>query len=142
MKVLVMGGEHKGKDMVVTIAQVDGQLSIWFSHYKTSGFLPLEQVSPKHPNLMCNNGPLVIEGEHCGKHVRRIHHRYEDGRPIVITAVIPQMEGGQQSLSGECLEFSPNELCISHKTKEEKQWNDGLVSGLHEEARKTRANVR
>jgi len=75
MKVLVMGGEHKGKDMVVTIAQVDGQLSIQFSHYKTSGFLPLEQVSPKHLNPMCDNGPLVvIEGEHCGKHVHQTHH--------------------------------------------------------------------
>jgi len=52
------------------------------------------------------------------------------------------MEGGQQSLAGECLEFSPDELCISHETKEEKQWNNGLVSGLHEEARKTCANVR
>jgi len=143
MKVLVMGREHKGKDMVVTIVQVDGQLSIWFSHYKTSGFLPPEQVSPKHPNLMRYNRLLVvIEGEHCGKHVCWIYHRYEDGWPIVITAVIPQMEGGQQSLSGECLEFSPDELCISHETKEEKQQNDGLVSGLCEEARKTHANVR
>ena len=138
-----MGGEHKGKDMVVTIAQVDGQLSIWFSHYKTSGSLPLEQVSPKHPNPTHDNRPLVvIEGEHCGKHVHGIHHQYEDGQPIVITAVIPQIEGGQQSLSGECLEFSSDELCIGHETKEEKQWNDGLVSGLCEEARKTHANVR
>jgi len=143
MKVLGMGGEHKGKDMVVTIAQVDGQLSIRFLHYKTSGFLPPEQVSPKHPNPTHDNGPLVvIEGEHCGKHVHQIHHQYEDGQPIVITAVIPQMEGGQQSLSEECLKFSPNELCVSHETKEEKQRNDGLVSGLCEEARKTCANVR
>jgi len=52
------------------------------------------------------------------------------------------MEGGQQSLSGEHLEFSPDELCIGHETKEEKQQNDGLVSGLCEEARKTHANVR
>jgi hypothetical protein len=71
MKVLVMGGEHKNKDMVITIAQLDGQLLIRFSHYKTSGFLPLEQVSPKHPNPAHDNGPLVvIEGDHCGKHVR------------------------------------------------------------------------
>jgi len=31
---------------------------------------------------------------------------------------------------------------VGHKTKEEKQWNDGLVSGLCEEARKTHANRR
>ncbi|KAF8226975.1 hypothetical protein L208DRAFT_1299113 [Tricholoma matsutake] len=66
-----MGGEHKNREMIVTIAQVDGQLSIQFSHYKTSGFLPPEQVSPKHPNPVHDNGPLVvIEGEQCGKFVR------------------------------------------------------------------------
>ena len=76
-----MGGEHKGKDMVITIVQVDGQLSIRFSHYKTSGFLPLEQVSPNHPNPTCNNGLLVvIEGEHCGKYVHQIHHQYVLGQ--------------------------------------------------------------
>jgi hypothetical protein len=75
-----MGGEHKDKEVAVTITQVSGQLSIRFSHYKTSGFLPPEQVTPKHPNPMCNNGLLVvIEGEHCGKNVCQIHHQYEDG---------------------------------------------------------------
>ena len=75
MKVLVTGGEHKGKEMAVAVAQVDGQLSVWLSHYKMSGSLPLEHISPKHPNPMCDNGPLVvIEGDHCGKHVHRIHH--------------------------------------------------------------------
>ncbi|KAF8240264.1 hypothetical protein L208DRAFT_1233758 [Tricholoma matsutake] len=75
MKVSVTGGEHKDKEVAVTIMQVSGQLSIRFSHYKTSGFLPLEQVSPKHPHLMHDNGPLVvIDSEHCGKNVHRIHH--------------------------------------------------------------------
>jgi hypothetical protein len=55
-------------------------------------------------------------------------------------AVIHQIEDGQESLSGEHLELSPNELCVSYETKEEKQWNDGLMSGLHKKARKTCAN--
>ena len=143
MKVLVNSGEHKDKEMVVGVVQVDGQLSIRFLHYKTSGFLPLEQVSSKHPNPKCDNGPLVvIEGDHCGKCVHRIHHQDEDGRPIVIVAVICQMEDGQDGLSGEHLELSPDELCVGHETKEEKQWNDGLMSGLREDARKTYANRR
>jgi hypothetical protein len=50
------------------------------------------------------------------------------------------MEDGQGGLSEECLEFSPDELCVSHETKEEKQQNDGLISGLRKEARKTCAN--
>jgi hypothetical protein len=72
--------------------------------------------------------------------VHRIHHRYEDGQPIVMVAVICWMEDGQESLSGECLEFSPDELCVGHETKEEKQRIDGLISGLRKEARKTCAN--
>jgi hypothetical protein len=141
MKVLVTGGQHKDKEMAITIAEVSGQLSIQFSHYKTSGFLPPEQVSPKYPNPTRDNRLLVvIEGEHCGKNVRRIHHRYKDGQPIVIVAVIHRMEGGQESFLEEHLELSPDELCVGHETKEEKQRNDELVSGLREEARKTRAN--
>jgi hypothetical protein len=140
MKVSVTGGEHKDKEMVVAVAQVDGQLSIRFSHYNTSVFLPPEQVSPKHPNPTRDNGLLVvIEGDHCGKYVRRIHHRYEDGRPIIILAVIHRTEDGQESLSGEHLELIPDELCVSYETKEEKQRNNGLMSGLREEAKKTRA---
>ncbi|KAF8232396.1 hypothetical protein L208DRAFT_1272690, partial [Tricholoma matsutake] len=141
MKVSVTGGEHKDKEVAVTIMQVSGQLSIQFSHYKTSGFLPPEQVSPKHPHPMRNNGPLVvIDSEHCGKNVCRIHHRYKDGRPIVMVAVIHRMEDGQGSLLEERLEFSPDELCVGHETKEEKQWNDGLMSGLCKEVRKTCAD--
>jgi hypothetical protein len=71
MKVLVTGGQHKDKEMAITIVEVSGQLSIQFSHYKTSGFLPPEQVSPKYPNPTRDNRLLVvIEGEHCGKNVR------------------------------------------------------------------------
>jgi hypothetical protein len=50
------------------------------------------------------------------------------------------MEGGQECFLEEHLELSPDELCVGHETKEEKQRNDELVSGLREEARKTRAN--
>jgi hypothetical protein len=50
-----------------------------------------------------------------------------------MVAVIHRMEDGQGSLSEECLEFSPDKLCVSHETKEEKQWNDGLMSGLRKE---------
>jgi hypothetical protein len=57
-----------------------------------------------------------------------------------MVAVIHQMEDGQGSLLEERLEFSPDELCVGHETKEEKQWNDELMSGLRKEARKTRAN--
>jgi hypothetical protein len=50
------------------------------------------------------------------------------------------MEDGQEGLSEEHLEFSPDELCVGHETKEEKQQNDGLIFDLRKEARKTCAN--
>jgi hypothetical protein len=46
MKASITGGEHKDKEMIVAVAQEDGQLSIQFSHYKLLEFLPPEQVSP------------------------------------------------------------------------------------------------
>ena len=140
MKVSVTGGKHKDKEMVIAVVQVDRQLSIRFTHYKTSGSLPAEQVSPKHPNPTRDNGLLVVvSGDHCGKYVRRIHHRYEDGQAIIMLAVIHWTEDGCESLSEECLELHPDKLSVSHETKEEKQQNDGLMSDLHQEAQKTRA---
>jgi hypothetical protein len=52
-----------------------------------------------------------------------------------MVAVIHWMEDGQGSLLEEHLEFSPDELCVGHEMKEEKQWNNGLMSGLCKEAR-------
>jgi hypothetical protein len=75
MKVLVTGGKHKNKKMVVVVIQVDGKPLFHFMHYKTSEFLPLEQISPKHSNPTHNNGLLVvIEDNHCGKYICQIHH--------------------------------------------------------------------
>jgi hypothetical protein len=143
VKVLVNGGEHKDKEMVVAVAQMDGRLSIRFSHYNASGYLPPEQVSLKHPNAARDNGLLVVvEGDHLGKFVRRIHHRDEDGQRIMMVAVVHRTDGGQESLTGEHLEFSSDELCVGYETKEEKQQNNGLMTGLREEARKTHVKRR
>ena len=81
----------------------------------------------------------MVDGDHCGKYVHWVHHQYEDSQSIIIVAVINHMDDGHESLLKECLELSPDELCLSFETKEEKQWNNGLMSGLHEEARKTHA---
>jgi len=75
-KVVANGGNFKQKEIVVGIALISGQLSIQHNKYKTSESLSPKWVSLKHPNPKCDNGLLVIiQGEHCGKHVQRIHHR-------------------------------------------------------------------
>jgi hypothetical protein len=59
-----------------------------------------------------------------------------------MVAVFHWTDDGQEGLTGERLEFSSDELCVGHETKEEKQQNDGLMTGLHEEAGKMHAKRR
>jgi hypothetical protein len=102
--------------------------------------LPPGDLTPKRPNPTRDNGLLVVvEGDHLGQYVRRIHHRYENGQPIMILAVINRTEGGHETLSGDHLELSPDVLCIGHETKEEKAQNEGLMTALRKDAQKTRA---
>src|SRR6266568_7455364 len=77
LKAIVDGEGHKNKEMVVTVANVEGRLHICYTHYNTPRFLQPDSVTPKHPNVTRDNGLLVvIKGDHCGKLVRRIHHQY------------------------------------------------------------------
>ncbi|KAF9455726.1 hypothetical protein BDZ94DRAFT_1277496, partial [Collybia nuda] len=50
LKVLVTGGQYQGKEMVVSLVKVDGELSIQFNHYKTLGFLLPGDLTLKRPN--------------------------------------------------------------------------------------------
>jgi len=69
--VVANGGNFKQKEIMVSIALISGQLSIRHNKYKTSESLSPEWVSLKHPNPKHDNGLLVvIQGKHCGKHVR------------------------------------------------------------------------
>ena len=124
---------------MVGIALISGQLSIRHNKYKTSESLSPEWVSLKHPNPKRDNGLLVIiQGEHCGKHVRRIHHRFENEQVKMTLAIVNRMEGTADMLTGEQLELDAGQLCVSSETADEKKKNDMLMTALHEEARKTR----
>jgi len=139
-KVVANGGNFKQKEIVVGIALISGQLSIRHNKYKTSESLSPEWVSLKHPNPKRDNGLLVvIQGEHCGKHVRQIHHQFENEQVKMILAVINRMEGTADTLTGEQLELDAGQLCVSSETADEKKKNDMLMTALREEARKTRA---
>jgi hypothetical protein len=45
---------------------------------------------------------MVVKGEHCGKYVRRIHHRYHEDngnkQALIILAVIKKVEGAADTL--------------------------------------------
>lgn len=133
LKVVVTGGKFREKEMLASLALVDGQLSLRHKAYNTSQFLSPDWVSPKHPNPTRDNGLLVvIKGEHCGKHVRRIHHQYENGDPIILLAVVKKNEDAANTLTGEQLQLDPGHLCIGAETKEEKRHNESLMTTFRE----------
>ena len=80
LKVVVNNGEtYKNREVIVSIAKIDGVVSIRHNVYNTLKGLAPAWVSPKSPNLTRDNGILmVVKGNHCGEYVRRIHHRYHE----------------------------------------------------------------
>jgi len=122
--------------MVVTVAEIEGRLSIRYKHFNTSRFLEPDSVMPKHPSVTRDNGLLVvIKGDHCGKLVRRIHHWYIHGEDFVYLAVMQKVDGAADIILPERLELPPDCLCVGSETKEEKNLNNTLMNALREEAR-------
>jgi len=138
--VSVTGGKFVHKELTASVLSVDGRLGIQRQLYKSFQPLLPNQVTPKHPNPTRDNGLLVvIKGDHCGKYVRRIHHRYKGEEAIVILAVVNRVAGHVDNLSGEQLELDISHLCVCEESKEDKGLNRLLMNPLREEARKTRA---
>jgi hypothetical protein len=79
-------------------------------------------MSSRSPNPTRDNSLLmVVEGDHCGKYVRKIkiHHRYykENGNKqalvMVMLAVVKKVDGAPDILTGEQLELGPDSLCLA-----------------------------
>jgi hypothetical protein len=144
LRVVVNDGEtYMNRDVIVSIAKVDGVVSIRHYVYNTSKGLSPAWVSLKRPNPTRDNGLLVVvEGEHCGKYVRRIHHKYneENGNKqvLIILAVVEKVDGAPDILTGEQFELGPDSLCLAFEKKEEKKLNENLMNSLRENARKRR----
>jgi len=81
---------------------------------------------------------VVIKGVHYGTYVRRIHHQYEAGKPILRLAVVNREAGHMDKFTGEELELAADHLCVCDESEEDKELNKTLMKLLHEEARKTR----
>ena len=137
------GETYKNREVDVSIAMVEGVVNIRHHVYNTSKGLAPSWVSPKNPNPTRDNGILmVVKGEHCGKYVRRIHHRYiEDNgnrQTLISLAVVKKVDGAADTLTGEHLELGPDSLCIAVETKEDKKLNGNLMTSLRDNARKRR----
>jgi hypothetical protein len=144
LKVVVNDGEtYKNREVAVSIAKVEGVVSIRHHTHSTSKGLASAWVSSRSPNPTRDNGLLMaVEGEHCGKYVRRIHHRYDEEngskQVLIILAVVKKVDGAPDILTGERLELGPDSLCLASETKEEKKLNANLMNSLREDARKRR----
>ena len=145
LKVVVNNGEtYKNREVEVSIANIEGVVGI--RHHVYNGFrgLPPSWVSPKSPNPTRDNGILmVVKGNHCGKYVRRIHHRYhsEDNgnkQALILLAVVKKVDGAVDTLTGEQIELSPDSLCVAVETNEARKLNANLMNSLRENARKRR----
>jgi hypothetical protein len=144
LRVFVDDGDvYKNREVIVSIEKVEGVVSIRHRVYNTSrGLLPVS-VSPKIPNPTRDNGILmVVKGNHCGKYVRRIHHRYheDDGnkQTLILLAVVNKVDGAADTLTGEQFELGPDSLCVASETNEEKKLNANLMDSLRENARNRR----
>lgn len=140
LKIIINGGNFKDKEMPITLELVAGKPSIRHVRYNTSESVDPAWVSPKYPHPTRDNGLLVVmKGEHCGKYVRRIHHRYDQETAIIILGVMKRTENAADSLTGEQLELSADHLCVAVETKEDKKRNESVMTALREQARKIRA---
>jgi hypothetical protein len=134
---------YKDRDVVVSIAKIDGVVGIRHFVYNISKGLAPAWVSSKHPNPTRDNGLLmVVKGDHCGKYVRRIHHtHHEDNgnkQTLILLAVVKKVEGAADILTGEQLELGRDSLCLAYETNEDKKLNANLMNSLRENARKRR----
>ena len=143
LKVVVNDGDatYKNREVPVSIAKVDGVVSIRHYVYNASKGLAPAWVSSKIPNPTRDNGLLiVVKGDHCGKYVRQIHHRHHedngDRQTFILLAVVKKVEGAADTLTGEQFELGPDSLCLACKTNEDKKLNANLMNSLRENARK------
>jgi hypothetical protein len=141
IKVKFTGGIYENKEVDITPSIVDGQPVFPFKHYKTRINYPPEWVSVVPPNTKRDEGLLVvIKGEHCGKLVRRVHFRYDDDeKPIADLAVVHHAEGARDTLTGERLELTADDLGSVAEAPSDKALNKDLMTELRTKHRKIRA---
>ena len=137
------GETYKNREVTGSIEKLEGVVTIRHHVYNTSRGLFPATVLPKSPNPTRDNGILmVIKGNHCGKYVRRIHHRYHEDngnkQALILLAVVEKGNGVADTLTGEEIELGSDSLCLAVETNEDKKLNGNLMNSLRESARKRR----
>ena len=143
LKVVVNNGKtYKNREVIISIAKIDGVVSIRHNVYNTLKGLAPAWVLPKSPNPTHNNGILmVVKGNHCGKYVRRIHHRSMRTMATSRRSFYWQLSirwKAADTLTGEQFELGPDSLCIAVETNKDRKLNANLMNSLRENAHKHR----
>ncbi|KAF8176497.1 hypothetical protein BJ912DRAFT_930710 [Pholiota molesta] len=85
-------------------------------------------VRPKHPSATNDQGLLiVIQGDECGKYVRRINHLNRANGAKIILAVVHHVPKAVDTLTGEELMLSPDYLCKAVESPEDKKLNKNVM---------------
>ncbi len=123
--------------MVVNVVYNESGPVIRYTKHGISHMLQPDWVTPKYPNASHDHGLLVvIEGEHCGKYVRRIAHQHTDSVPIVtLVVVIKHTDNSAFELTDEIFDLGTNCVCTVFEQKADKDRNKNLVSALRESYR-------
>ena len=140
LRVIVTRSGLKDKELTACVQCINRCIILCHKVYKTMAILDVGCIKLRQPNPTHDNGLLVVvKGDHCGKHVWWIYHHYEgeNEAAIVILAVVEQVDGHVDTLTGEWLELDVSHLCVCKESMEDKGWNGLLMDKLCEEAWKT-----
>ncbi|KAH9480487.1 hypothetical protein JR316_0007087 [Psilocybe cubensis] len=126
---------HVSPLFVIVQEDVDGQLCMMRFTPNSKRTLRIESthIKPKHPTIKHDFGLLaIIEGEHAGKCVRRVHSRKDtNGVVLVVKQVLPTDRGADQIVDGELLTPTEN-CCVAYETQKRKNANRNQMRHEHD----------
>jgi len=121
---------------LITVYTDNGTL--WQLHNKRALYIDITKVHPKHPNPTRDNGLCVVmEGEHCGKYVRRLYFQKSGGENHMRVVVVLRKGAKEANEIGSPPEihvFAPGILCMCDETADERKGSDRLLEDLRKAA--------
>jgi hypothetical protein len=119
-QVIVNGGTYNNKELTAKVAMVDGRILLRYACRGTDYPLLPEWVRPVHPSPTHDNGlVIVIQGEHHGKYLRRLHHKGYKKSALMVAAVVERRRDATDNFTGEVVTINCESLCVVKESAEE-----------------------
>ncbi len=118
----------KNKDVVVTLELHEGRLQLRKKNQRSRITIEPSRISPIHPGTRDYGRWVVIQGEHCGKHVRAIQFKRLSKEKLEweLFVVVPRNKE-MDLVTGEEIYVSHDSLCLAPESVESKQLNKSLA---------------